>query len=302
MNSERHDFEAPEEMLDVLPGFIYRLKMNPQGEFTWLYLSKGVERILGLPVADAMADANRLLSLVHPDDFDRVLNESIAIGEKENAWFGEFRMHTVDGRELHFEAHDTSQKMPNGDIIFTGFANNVSEKRELEHQLDIMAHYDALTGLLNRNTFYEILENTIRTSRRRRLHFALLFIDLDRFKPVNDSFGHQTGDLLLKAVGARIKQSLRSSDTCCRYGGDEFLVVLPEVSGTENPTRVAEKIIRQLEQPFEVKGHTLHISASVGISLYPDHGNNTDTLVSLADQAMYQAKHSGCGNVRIHGG
>ena len=108
--------------------------------------------------------------------------------------------------------------------------------------------------------------------------------------------------MLLKAVGARIKQSLRASDTCCRYGGDEFLVVLPEVSDTENPTRVAEKIIRQLEQPFEVKGHTLHISASVGISLYPDHGNNTDTLVSLADQAMYQAKHSGCGNVRIHGG
>ncbi|PKO25466.1 MAG: hypothetical protein CVU35_03960 [Betaproteobacteria bacterium HGW-Betaproteobacteria-8] len=300
MITKVQNFEPLEKILDVLPGFVYQLKMNPQGEFTWLYLSKGVEHILGLPVEEALQDANRLLSLIHPDDYDRVLSESIAIGEKEQSWFGEFRMHTVDGREMYFEAHDTSRKQVNGDIVFTGFANNVSERRELEHRLDLMAHYDALTGLLNRSSFYEILENTIRTSHRRQQHFALLFIDLDHFKPVNDNFGHRAGDILLQFVSGRIKQSLRTSDTCCRYGGDEFLVVLPDVGGMENPARVAEKIIQQLEQPFEVEGHILHISASIGISLYPDHGNNPDTLISLADQTMYQAKHSGGGNVRIH--
>lgn len=301
MKSKDHNFEPPHEILDVLPGFIYQLKLNPQGEFTWLYLSNGVERILGLPVAEALQDANRLLSLVHPDDYDRVLSESIANGEKQQSWFGEFRMHTVDGREMVFEAHDASQKMANGDIIFTGFANNVTEKRELENQLALMSHYDALTGLLNRSSFYEILENTIRTSRRKHQHFALLFIDLDHFKPVNDNYGHRTGDLLLQSVGRRITQSLRDSDTSCRYGGDEFLVLLPEVAEVNDLVKVARKIIRQLEQPFVLEGHTLHISASIGVSLYPDHGSKADTLINLADQAMYQAKHVGAGNIRIFG-
>lgn len=301
MNSQDHNFEPPHEILDVLPGFVYQLKMNPAGDFTWLYLSKGVERILGLPVADALKDANRLLSLIHPDDFDRVLNESIAIGEKEQSWFGEFRIHSVDGRELYFEAHDTSQKMANGDIIFTGFANNVSEKHELENRLEQMSHHDTLTGLLNRSSFYEILENTIRTSHRKKQHFALLFIDLDHFKAVNDNFGHQAGDLLLQSVCNRLKPSLRASDTSCRYGGDEFLVLLPDVTETENLAKVARKIIHQLEQPFLLEDHSLNISASIGVSLFPDHGRTADALVSLADQAMYQAKHAGAGNVRIFG-
>lgn len=302
MITKVQSFEPLEKILDVLPGFVYQLKMNPQGEFTWLYLSKGVERILGLPVAEALQDANRLLSLIHPDDYDRVLNESITIGEKEKSWFGDFRMHAVDGREMYFEAHDNSRKHANGDIVFTGFANNVSERRELEHRLDMMAHYDALTGLLNRSSFYEILENTIRTSHRRQQHFALLFIDLDHFKPVNDNYGHRAGDLLLQSVGRRITQSLRDSDTSCRYGGDEFLVLLPEVAEVNDLVKVARKIIQQLEQPFVLENHTLHISASIGVSLYPDHGSKADTLINLADQAMYQAKHAGAGNVRIYGG
>lgn len=302
MNPNDKNFEPPQEILDLLPGFIYQIKLNPQGEFSWLYISKGVERLLGVSVAEAMQNVDSVLSLIHPEDAERVISESIAKGEKLEPWFGEFRMHSVDGREMYFEAHDTPQKMPDGDIIFTGYANDVTEKHELERRLNQMSRQDNLTGLMNRNTFHEVVDNTIRLAQRRNQRFALLFIDLDRFKPVNDIHGHGVGDLLLKEVGQRITQCLRASDTPCRYGGDEFLVLLPDTHLEEDIVLVAKKIIWQIEQPFMLEGHEIHISASIGISSFPDQGQSADSLCNHADLAMYAAKKEEHGNVRFYKG
>lgn len=297
MTSKHSKFEPVNEIFNLLPGFIYQLRMTPDGKFNYLYISEGVERILGISVEKVIEDANNLMSLIHKDDIDRVIEESLKHVDNLEIWHGEFRMQTVDGRELYFEAHDAPKKLANGDILWTGYASDVSEKRELERKLTSMAKKDGLTGAPNRIAFYEILENTLHLAKRKAKRFALMFVDLDSFKPVNDIHGHRMGDLLLKAVTKRIRDSIRASDTCCRYGGDEFLVLLPEITDESSVLKVGEKIISALEAPFQIDGRTILISASIGITIYPEHGTTPDVLINNADKSMYMAKKQGHGNI-----
>ena len=160
-----------------------------------------------------------------------------------------------------------------------------------EHQ----ALHDALTGLPNRTLFHDRIEQALRQSRRERVLGAVLLIDLDRFKEVNDTLGHQKGDLLLKDIGARLGATLRDSDTIARLGGDEFGVLLPTLDSTAGAVAAAEKIRGTLEADFHIDGLPVHVDASVGIALYPQHGEDVDTLLQHADVAMYEAK-------RTHGG
>ena len=162
---------------------------------------------------------------------------------------------------------------------------------ENKHQ----ALHDALTGLPNRTLFHDRIEQALRRSRRERVLGAALLIDLDRFKEVNDTLGHQKGDLLLKDIGARLRASLRDSDTIARLGGDEFGVLLPSLDSAAGAVSAAEKIRAALEADFYIDGLPVHVDASVGIALYPQHGDDVDTLLQHADVAMYEAKrtHSG---------
>jgi len=162
-----------------------------------------------------------------------------------------------------------------------------------------LALYDALTGLPNRKLLDERLKQTIAKARRHQDVFALMFIDLDKFKPVNDTYGHAYGDLLLKEVAQRLQNCMRESDTACRLGGDEFVALLSEVHGPEAAMKVANKILNRLTQPYEVVGHVFDISASIGVALYPDNGADSRTLMKSADMAMYEAKNSGRANVKF---
>ena len=173
------------------------------------------------------------------------------------------------------------------------------ELRLANDELTKLASHDVLTGLPNRQLVSDRLDQALALARRDKSHLAVMFIDLDEFKPVNDSFGHDVGDLLLKEVAKRIQDCLRATDTVSRIGGDEFIVLLPIIEASHDAEEVAEKIRQTLHQTFELANHVLQISASIGIAIYPEHGSDQSTLLKHADMAMYLAKDTGRNRVQL---
>ena len=171
--------------------------------------------------------------------------------------------------------------------------SDITRERESQNQLDHLAHHDALTALPNRLLYHDRLRHAMARAERDGEQLAVLFIDLDRFKNVNDTLGHHVGDELLKQAAQALSRCLREGDTLARLGGDEFIVLLEDVDGMAGATRVAEKLMAMFEQPFEVSGHELFVTGSVGISLYPQDGRDMHMLIRNADVAMYQAKARG---------
>ncbi|WP_373498053.1 diguanylate cyclase domain-containing protein [Desulfococcus sp.] len=184
--------------------------------------------------------------------------------------------------------------------ISSWFIAQAVVRRKLDQvELYRSAHYDRLTGLPNRALFLDRLDQAIRDARRYGRRFGLMFIDLDGFKSVNDTLGHDAGDEVLVQVAGRLNHCLRDSDTVARMGGDEFTAILPAVDSPVSAHRVAKKIIEALNQPFHVSGHAPQVGASIGISLYPEDGTELDILLKKADKAMYQAKKDGKNDYRF---
>lgn len=176
----------------------------------------------------------------------------------------------------------------------------MAERIKVESMMRDMAHYDAITGLPNRNLLHDRLGQVLLQTQRNREQMAVMFLDLDRFKNINDTLGHAVGDELLRHVAQRLSMTLRASDTLARLGGDEFVVVLPRLDNRLQAQTVAEKLIEALQAPIVVDGHALHISTSIGICLCPDDGADMAILLRNADTAMYQAKSSGRSTYRFY--
>lgn len=179
------------------------------------------------------------------------------------------------------------------------FLDDRARAIQAAYQAMQLALYDALTGLPNRKLITERLTHAIARAKRNHAHLALLFIDLDKFKPVNDEYGHAIGDLLLKDVARRLQGCMRESDTVARLGGDEFVALLTEVSEKHNAEIAATKVLHALTQPFNIAGHHIEIAASIGVAIYPEHGEDQNMLLKSADMAMYDAKNSGRSMVRF---
>lgn len=173
-----------------------------------------------------------------------------------------------------------------------------SYRRSAENQF--RAHHDILTGLPNRSLFSDRLEHALRSSKRNQLHLAILFIDFDNMKTINDTYSHAAGDIILEQTAKRMQSCLREADTLARIGGDEFIVMLSGISNEIDAVRVAEKIQRSLDLPFNFEDHSIVVNVSIGIALYPDHGLNQIDLINSADHAMYQAKTSGGSCIKIY--
>lgn len=178
--------------------------------------------------------------------------------------------------------------------------SDVTKKKHADEIIWKQANYDSLTQLPNRRLFRDRLEQEIKMVRRTGRSLTLIFIDLDHFKEINDTLGHDIGDLLLVDSAKRISDSVREADTVARMGGDEFVIFLPQLDAPRDIDRVANTIIKKLAQPFDLNGHTVKISASVGIAVYPQHAANAEELLSNADKAMYRAKAQGRGQYRCH--
>ncbi|MGB3425045.1 MAG: EAL domain-containing protein [Castellaniella sp.] len=170
---------------------------------------------------------------------------------------------------------------------------DVTEKRQKEALIWRKAHFDYLTQLPNRQRFFEALQNGIKRAQQSDQTFALIFLDLDLFKEVNDTFGHEIGDEVLRQVARRLNNCLRESDKVARLGGDEFTALIQDIRRQEDIDLICDKIIRSLSQPYTLAAGRVHISCSIGVALYPDDATDADTLLHYADLAMYQAKHSG---------
>lgn len=195
-----------------------------------------------------------------------------------------------------------------GDAIVSGdgvptkllcLCQDITQRRETEEQIRYIAHHDALTDLPNRTLFRDRLNQALVAARRSRSRVAVLFLDLDHFKNINDSLGHQAGDRLLQAVAHRLRACVRASDTVCRNSGDEYTVLLPNMRDTGEAGHVAAKIVEALSEPHHLDGHEVIATPSIGISIFPDDGETIDVLLKNADAAMYHAKGSGRGNYQF---
>lgn len=214
---------------------------------------------------------------------------------------GERVIRCKDGssRTWHFSAAPVG-RLPDGRRFIVSMAQDVSDRKVAQQQIEFLAYHDALTGLPNRLLAKDHLEQATLAAERANKKVALLFVDLDKFKTINDSLGHVIGDGLLKRVSLRLRECLREIDTLSRQGGDEFLIVLNNMPDTDSITVVAEKILARMAEPFEVEHHDLAISLSIGIAVYPHDGKDFDTLLKKSDTAMYQAKESGRNTYRFH--
>jgi diguanylate cyclase (GGDEF)-like protein len=184
-------------------------------------------------------------------------------------------------------------------IGYRGVGREITEQKTAELRLDRLAHYDMLTGLPNRALLHDRMRQAMARADRERTLLAVMFLDLDRFKEINDSLGHAAGDEVLKEAARRLQSCLRSTDTVARPGGDEFTVLLEDVHHVDEVSAVARKILDAFAEPAEVAGHELHLSTSIGVTLYPLDDQDADTLLKNADIAMYQAKQEGRNNFQF---
>jgi diguanylate cyclase (GGDEF)-like protein/PAS domain S-box-containing protein len=218
---------------------------------------------------------------------------------------------TVRGTELEIYRRDGTTKWvrmnlrgirdASGNVVLReGTVEDITEHKAASERIKFLAYYDALTELPQRALLQDRLELALAGARRKHEKVALLFLDLDRFKSVNDSFGHSFGDIVLKAVAQRLKACAREQDTVARVGGDEFLILLNGVKDTADAAIAAERIMRAMNASLVLQGHSFSVGCSIGISLYPEHGMDGETLIKNADAAMYCAKEAGRGNVRFY--
>ena len=209
-------------------------------------------------------------------------------------WRGEIKSRNKNG-ELQSEwlALSTIKNDQNEVINFIGIFSNISSLIQNQIQLEYIAHHDALTKLPNRMLLADRLEQAIDQANRKKQQFAVCFLDLDGFKPVNDNYGHAVGDKLLCEVSNRIKQVVRGNDTVARVGGDEFVTIFNELNSIEDCGELLNRLMTEISEPIVIDQNTHHVSASIGVALFPKDSNEPDTLLHLADTAMYEAKRQG---------
>jgi diguanylate cyclase (GGDEF)-like protein/PAS domain S-box-containing protein len=262
------------------------------GELRFSFAGSSTQHLIGYEDRELLGRS--LFDFVHPRDLERakdVFAEVLRLSNHEA--HGELRFLHKQGHWVWLEGF--SQNMlhePSVGAIVLNY-RDVSQRKQTEKQLEYRAYYDSLTGLPNRLLFRDRLVNSIAAAQRNRVGVAVMYLDVDHFKLVNDGLGHSFGDRLLADIAQRLHGSLRASDTISRIGGDEFSVLLPEVTSAEAVAGVARKVLESLTKPFAVSGHEIFVTASIGISCYPNDGDDAETLLKCADAAMYRAKELG---------
>ena len=186
-------------------------------------------------------------------------------------------------------------------LVYCCVFRDISKRKKLEDELKYQAYYDSLTDLYKRNYFRDFFAQTLNHSKRQNLSLAIMYLDVDYFKQVNDSFGHDVGDLLLKQFAQRLKNCVKKQDCLARWGGDEFVVLLVDIISIDQVITVAERIKKSMNNPFMCGDTTVNTSTSVGIAIYPDHANTVDDLIKRADNALYETKRKGRNGYTVYG-
>jgi diguanylate cyclase (GGDEF)-like protein/PAS domain S-box-containing protein len=261
---------------------------------TFTYLNDALAKLYGYPTPRAMLGVS-LAELYDGDASEQIMSTVAPVVRHRGRWRGETIGRRRDGSTFPQEISLTA--IEDGGMVCV--VRDITERTYAEEQIKHLAYHDALTGLPNRLLFKDRLTVALSHAQRDKSRLAVLFLDLDRFKLINDSLGHNIGDQLLQAIAARVQSCVRESDTVARLGGDEFTLLLPSLARSEDAAPVAQKILDAIRSPLQIEGREFFITTSVGISLYPEDGTDAETLIKNADTAMYQAKEQGRDNYQL---
>ncbi|HEX6131814.1 MAG TPA: EAL domain-containing protein [Actinomycetota bacterium] len=296
-------------LVEDLPAIVY----VDVADESWMttFVSPQIEGILGVTPHAYIDDPDLWARMLHPDDRECAI-ETYTRGRRAGAPFAyEYRLIAADGRVVWFR--DSAVVLPGVDGrpgSIQGVMLDITDRKEAEEQVAFLAYHDSLTGLPNKAMFDELLELSLARARRHGLGVAVLYVDLDNFKLVNDSLGHEAGDALIVQLADRLKEATRETDLVARQGGDEFLLLLADLDRTSPladgdgalivAESVATRVQRALEAPFDVDGTELYVTASIGISVFPIDAADGPSLLRNADTAMYRSKEAGPGGYVLH--
>lgn len=281
------------------PVILYRLRGDPS--FPLIYVSHNITKLGHDPHA-LLSSSSWAQSLIHPDDQAKVGEAMARILEKDADGASiEFRLLAGDGALRWVENRYVPVRNKEGRLVeVEGIVIDITERKAAEEKIVLLARTDGLTGLANRSTFTERLNQAFAAAQRGALAFAILYLDLDKFKPVNDTFGHPVGDLLLQEVAQRLRNCTRDSDLVARLGGDEFAILQGEMREPANAGALAAKIQAALALPYPIKDNEIHISVSIGISPYVPGCTGADAMLVQADVALYRSKEEGRNQYHFH--
>ena len=299
-------------LVEQIPAMVYIAGYGDNGD--WLYMSPQIESVLGLTSEEWLAHPSPFATYLHPDDLDRVKAEEEQRIRTRQGLRSEYRMLTAKGDVVWIRDDATLILDEHGDPLFwQGIMYDITNEKRAEEKAAYLAYHDKLTDLPNRAMFEELLTLAVGRARRHERAVAVVSLDVDNFKLVNDSLGHEAGDELLRGMGARLRDVSEATDLVARQGGDEFLLLLADLDlnsrgrvpdKTENSLIIAETVATRiqdaLETPFQVAGTECYLTASMGIGIFPFHGLDGQTLLRNADAAMYRSKRLGPGGYVVH--
>lgn len=267
------------------------------------WLSEEFEKIFGYKLNETQTiEVESWWLNIHPEERERVkssFNETM--NSDAQCWSEEYSFRRADGGYVFVFDRGYIIRNESGKAVRAiGTMMDITQRKQAEEIIRYQAVYDQLTGLPNRILFNERLLASLKEAKKTKKMLAVMFLDLDRFKKINDTLGHAAGDRLLEGFAGRISDTLRSTDTVARWGGDEFTVLLPDINCLEDAVKTAQRIIDNLKPAFKLEGQPFHVSSSIGIALYPDDGEDAETLVKNADAALYRAKEMGRNNYQLY--
>ncbi|WZL71929.1 EAL domain-containing protein [Clostridiaceae bacterium 35-E11] len=268
-----------------------------EGTIQWV--NPAFTKITGYDAQEAIGKNPRILRSQrhHPQFYRNMWHDLLTKGQ----WQGEIWNRRKSGETYPEWLTISAVKDDHGKTIqYVSVFNDITERIKQEEHIKYQAYHDALTGLPNRYLFKDRLGIALAQAHRSHQKIAVLFLDIDRFKRINDTLGHALGDILLQEVAKRFKECVNEGDTVARLGGDEFTILLEDIQGIKNVLTVVHKLFHALDEPFVLKNHEIYATTSIGISLYPDDGQDIDTLMKNADIAMYRAKESGRDNYQLY--
>jgi len=290
------------DLLDNLarhvPGSLYQFRLDADGRLSFPFASAGIHTIYEVEPEQVREDASLVLERIHPDDLQPVLESIRVSAETLQPWRIEYRVILPVQGERWRLCNAQPERLPDGSTLWHGFNTDITERKESEVQTYRLAYFDALTGLPNRSLLRDRIDQALALARRNRQYGAVMFVDLDNFKQINDARGHSVGDLLLTEVAQRLQGLLRAEDTVARLGGDEFVLLINELgydveASARAAMAVAEKVRATLDRPHLIDNFSYTSTGSIGISLFPKAGQKIDDLLREADTAMYRAKGAG---------